>query len=50
MTDAPMLLTIIVLLLVVALWVIRLSTASRAPQLGWMSDQWIAEYRASHGS
>ena len=45
-----MLLTIIVLLSVVALWVVRLLTANKAPQLGWMSDQWIAEYRASHGS
>jgi hypothetical protein len=45
-----MLLTIIVLLLVVAVWAVRLWTATTVPQLGWMSDQWIAEYRASHGS
>ena len=50
MPKVSMLLTIVGLLLVVAVWVVRLSTASRAPQLGWMSEQWIAEYRASHGS
>lgn len=45
-----MLLSILVILFAVAVWAVRVSTTSRRPQLGWMSDQWIAEYRASHGS
>ena len=49
-----MLLLVIVALFAAALCVI--SSGLRVPgsvtptKLGWMSDQWLAEYRASHAS
>jgi hypothetical protein len=27
---------------------VRLPASQTAPNLGWMSQQWLAEYRASH--
>jgi hypothetical protein len=33
--------------IVVAPW-IRLSQTKRATHFGWMSERWIAEYRATH--
>lgn len=40
----------VVMVLVAALIVtrMRLAGAVNSPNLGWMSDQWIAEHRASH--
>ena len=29
---------------------VRVRRSVMASQLGWMSDQWLAEYRASHAS
>lgn len=43
-------------LVLIALITILISTRLRVPvgvkpgHLGWMSDQWLAEYRASHAS
>jgi hypothetical protein len=50
-----MLLVIVVLITVVA-FVLVISSTLRVPggvnpaNLGWMSEQWLAEYRASHAS
>jgi hypothetical protein len=43
-------LLVIVTLVAAALCVIRLPGARTPTKLGWMSDQWLAEYRASQGS
>jgi hypothetical protein len=45
-----MLLLVIITLVAVAVCVIRVPIGLIPTQLGWMSDQWIAEHRASHAS
>jgi hypothetical protein len=29
---------------------LRVQAAPNSPDAGWMSEQWLAEHRASHGS
>ena len=49
-----MLLFVLAAILTVALLVIAARVREHSglvpARLGWMSDQWLAEYRASHGS
>jgi len=49
----PMLFTVVALLVLVAVVGIRgmrVSSATNNAQLGWMSEQWLAEHRASHSA
>ena len=39
---------VIVLIAVVIITSMRVPRGVNASTLGWMSDQWLAEYRASH--
>lgn len=52
--ERVMLLFVIVALFAVAVCVIisgvRLPRSAIPTKLGWMSEQWLAEYRASHAS
>ncbi len=41
---------VIVLVLVVIIPRMRAPASVNAAPLGWMSDQWLAEHRASHSS
>jgi hypothetical protein len=41
---------VIVLVAVVTIRSMRLPGGVNAAPLGWMSQQWLAEYRASHSS
>ena len=46
-----MLLTLGVLFTVIAVWIYRKMrgpTDTGGPNLGWMSEQWLAEHRAQH--
>ena len=46
-----MLLSVVLIALVaLAVIVIHVRTGTRPAKLGWMSEQWLAEYRASHAS
>jgi hypothetical protein len=49
-----MLLSILAVILTVGLFVIAARVREHSglipARLGWMSDQWLAEYRASHSS
>lgn len=48
-----MLFTVVAFLVLVAVVVIRgmrVSGAKKTAQLGWMSEQWLAEHRASHSA
>ena len=49
----PMLFTVVTLLVLVAVVAIRrmrVSGATNNAQLGWMSEQWLAEHRALHSA
>lgn len=47
---------LLLILVLIALTAVMIGSRLRVPggvnpaKLGWMSDQWLAEYRASHGS
>lgn len=41
---------VIVLITVVIIPRMRVSGGVNASSLGWMSEQWLAEYRASHAA
>jgi hypothetical protein len=41
---------VIVLVAVVTIGRVRLADGVNSAPLGWMSRQWLAEYRASHSS
>ena len=48
----PGMLLFVICLIVAAVWIIaleiRLRAGARPASLGWMTDQWLAEYRATH--
>jgi len=52
--ETPMLLSVLAVILTAGLYVIAVRVREHGgpipAQLGWMSDQWLAEYRASQVS